>query len=373
VYADEPDVNLTNNAATAVTEVVPLPPPLYGVNAVGFPTAAIINWSTLSNGTTQVSYGLTTNYGSISSLDTSARTNHSVLLTGLLPDNLYYFQVSSVVSGVVYTATGTVTTTATLIMQEPDGAYFGDWTLSSAAADKFGSFFQYSSTTPDQFLPSATAAFNAVLPVPGHFDVSLWYSSDVNHSANCPVFVLSATDTIAMTVNQVVGGHWVPLGLNVNFPDATGSVQLQNNTGEPNKTIVANAVKFSYTLGQDKPTDGSVPAWWAAYYLGTNSVSGSDDSDSDGYSNFGEYVLGTTPGDSTSKITFAVQTTNNTETVVFGPYQGGRVYRLQYRADFNSPWATLPNTASVDANGNGVFTLNPALTGFFRLQASLAP
>jgi hypothetical protein len=28
---------------------------------------------------------------------------------------------------------------------------------------------------------------------------------------------------------------------------------------------------------------------------------------------------------------------------------------------------------SVDANGNGVFTLSPALPGFFRLQVSLAP
>ena len=373
VYANEPDINLTNNEAMTVTDVLPLPPPIYNLNPIGFPTAVIINWNTLSNGTTQVAYGLTTNYTAVSTFDGTLRTNHSVLLTGLLPDSLYYFQVSSVVSGVVYTATGTVTTTATLIMEEPDGAYFGDWTLSSAISDKFGSFYQYSTTSPDQFLPSATAAFNATLPVPGHYDVSLWYPSSINNSPNVPVFVLSATDSIATTVNETVGGNWVPLGADVNFPDGAGTVQLQNNTGEQNKTINANAVKFSYTLGQDKPTDGSVPPWWSLYYLGTNSVSCSADADGDGYSNFAEYVLGTTPGDPTSTLTFAVQTTNNTETIVFGPYQGGRVYKLQYRADFSSPWVTLPNTASVDANGNGVFTLNPALTGFFRLQASLAP
>lgn len=372
VTADEPDVIPANNQAMASTEIIPTPPPLYNVSAVGFPTAAVINWYTLSNGTAQVAYGLTTNYSSVSTLDPVVRTNHSVLLTGLLPDMLYYFQVSSVVSGVVYTATGTFTTTATLILQEPDGAYFGDWTLSSALPDKYGSFYQYAASNPDQFSPTATAAFNGIMPQPGHYDVSMWFPSSTNNTVNCPVFVISATGTIAKTVNEVAGGFWLPLGSNVNFPDGAGTVQLQNNTGEQNKLVIANAVKFAYVLGQDKATDGSVPPWWSLYYLGTNSASGSADADGDGYSNYAEYVLGTTPNDSTSALSFTVQSTNNTETVVFAPYVGGRVYSLQYRADLNSPWSTLPNAASVDANGNGVFTLNPALAGFLRLQVSLA-
>jgi hypothetical protein len=185
--------------------------------------------------------------------------------------------------------------------------------------------------------------------------------------------VMSSTGTSAKTVDQVVGGHWEPLGANVNFAEGTGTVQIQNNTGETGKRVVANAMKFAYTLGQDKPADGSVPAWWSVYYLGTNSASGSADADGDGYSNYQEYVLGTTPGDSGSTLTFTATKTNNTEVIVFAPYQGGRVYQLQYRPDLDSPWTTLPNTATVDANGNGVFTLNPALNGFLRLQVSLAP
>jgi len=371
VTADEPDVNLANNQATLSTDVVPTPPPLYGVEAIGFPTAAVVNWYTLSNGTAQVAYGLTTNYSLISTFDPTLRTNHTALLTALVPDSLYYYQVSSVVSGIVYTATGTFTTTATLIMEEPDAAYFGDWTLSSALSDKYGSFYQYTASTPDQFLPTATAAFNATLPAPGHYDVSMWFPTYSNNTVSLPVFITSATGTIAKTVNETVGGSWLPLTANDNFPDGTGSVVLQNNTGEDNKVVIANAVKFSYTLGQDKPTDGTVPAWWSQYYLGTTSASGSADADGDGYSNYAEYVLGTVPGDATSGLTFTVNKANNT--IVFGPYQAGRVYQLQYRPDFNSPWTTLPNTASVDGNGNGVFTLNPVLTGFFRIQASLAP
>ncbi|MGZ5516990.1 MAG: protease pro-enzyme activation domain-containing protein [Limisphaerales bacterium] len=373
VTANEPDLALTNNDTTATTQVVPLPPPVYNVNAIGYPTAAIINWNSLSNGTTQVAYGLTSSYGSISTLDVTPHTNHSVLLTGLVPDRLYYFQITSVVNGTPFTATGTFTTTATLILQEPDSLLYGLWTFSSASGDKYGSSFQYANTTTDPYTADATAIFNATLPVAGQYDVAMWSPSGSNHTTNCQVYVVSSAFTIFASIDQSVGGHWVSLGSNLSFPDATASIQLQNNTGEQNKEIIANAVKFSYSLGQDKPVDGSVPGWWSQYYLGTNSVSGSADADDDGYSNFTEYVLGTAPNDPTSHLSFSSKSTTNGVQIVFGPYQAGRVYQLQYRANFNSPWANLANTATADANGNGTFTINSALTGFFRLRASLAP
>jgi uncharacterized repeat protein (TIGR01451 family) len=373
VYANEPDVNSTNDDATAVTQVVPVPPPVYNVNAIGYPTAGIITWNTVSNGTAQVAYGTTPALGSVTTFDGTLRTNHMALLTGLIPDTLYYFQVTSVVSGAVYQATGTFTTTATLILQEPDGAYFGDWTLSSAALDKFGSFYQYAVSSSDPFAPDSTATFNATLPAPGKYDVSIWSPSGNNNSAHVPVVVIGATGSTQTIINEVTGGKWVSLATGFNFPDGGGAVQVMNNTGEQNKAVVANAVKFSYNLGQDKLSNGSIPGWWLQYFFGTNNVAAAADSDGDGYSNYTEYVLGTTPNDPASHLAFSVQNGTNGVTIAFAPYQGGRVYQLQYRADLNSAWVTLAATPSVGANGVGTFTVAPNLTGFFRLQVSVAP
>ena len=61
-------------------------------------------------------------------------------------------------------------------------------------------------------------------------------------------------------------------------------------------------MRWDYDPAQDYPTNGTVPAWWATYYFGTNAyanpnASGSADADRDGYSNYAEYVFGTNPTD----------------------------------------------------------------------------
>jgi phosphodiesterase/alkaline phosphatase D-like protein len=59
-------------------------------------TGATITWNTYEPATTQVKYGITSGYGSTSSLNPSLVTSHSVTLTGLLPATLYHYQVISV-------------------------------------------------------------------------------------------------------------------------------------------------------------------------------------------------------------------------------------------------------------------------------------
>ncbi len=77
-------------------------PPIMGgaaytkVTVVPNQTGATITWKTYEPATTQVKYGITSGYGSTSSLNPSLVTSHSVTLTGLLPATLYHYQVISV-------------------------------------------------------------------------------------------------------------------------------------------------------------------------------------------------------------------------------------------------------------------------------------
>ena len=58
--------------------------------------SATVTWTTNEPATSQVDYGLTTSYGSTTTLDPTLVTAHSVLLTGLAPSTTYNYRVRSV-------------------------------------------------------------------------------------------------------------------------------------------------------------------------------------------------------------------------------------------------------------------------------------
>src|SRR6266581_1227701 len=66
-------------------------------------TIATISWTTASNATSQVEYGLTPNYGTLSSSNSTLVTNHVVLLNGLMVGSNYFFRAISTVGGAQYT------------------------------------------------------------------------------------------------------------------------------------------------------------------------------------------------------------------------------------------------------------------------------
>jgi peroxiredoxin/DNA-directed RNA polymerase subunit M/transcription elongation factor TFIIS len=57
--------------------------------------SAVITWTTNENATSQVEYGKTSSYGKTSNKNTSLTLDHSVKLTGLEANTLYYFRVLS--------------------------------------------------------------------------------------------------------------------------------------------------------------------------------------------------------------------------------------------------------------------------------------
>jgi hypothetical protein len=73
----------------------PLPVFIRSVAATPGSVNAVITWQTIAPASSQVEYGSTTNYGSLSPLDSTPNTNHSVTLNGLSPLTRYYFRVIS--------------------------------------------------------------------------------------------------------------------------------------------------------------------------------------------------------------------------------------------------------------------------------------
>ena len=81
----------------------PLPSDLKNLNVDPSPTTTTLTWGTDLPTTTQVAYGLTTNYGSTTPLQTRLTRKHVATLAGLTPGSTYYFRASSTASGLTFT------------------------------------------------------------------------------------------------------------------------------------------------------------------------------------------------------------------------------------------------------------------------------
>ncbi|HEX4120361.1 MAG TPA: hypothetical protein VH619_07085 [Verrucomicrobiae bacterium] len=379
VFSPDFDTNLVNNTAKALVTITPALPMISNLVVTPLASSAFISWKTGALATGQVQYGLTSSYGSVSSVSTTASSNHLVLLTGLARDVNYYFNVESWVGGTLYTTNGTFSTADTLILNTQDANYTGLWNGSSIGTGIYdGGYYQATKTT--NINPTAWAAYTPDIPVAGNYDVSIWYPQNPIYTTNAQVYISGATNELILGVNQTTGGGgWDVLATNIYFAAGTGgNVTIYNDTGETNKTIVANAMRWVYDAAQDDPSNGVAPAWWNSFYFGTNAVvSGAADADGDGYSNYAEYVLGTDPTNPNSFLNFSVAPeAGGVITVTFSPWQGGRVYQLLSAGDLASPvWTPLTNTVSVNTNGDGVFTINQSAAGnsFYRLSAQVAP
>ena len=69
------------------------PPGIFNVAAIASTTTATVTWATDETATSQLNYGLTTNYTSTTTLDTNLVTAHSINLTGLSTNTLYHYRI----------------------------------------------------------------------------------------------------------------------------------------------------------------------------------------------------------------------------------------------------------------------------------------
>ena len=93
----------------------PLPGFINDLAVTAQSTNATITWTTISNSTSQVEYGTTTNLGTFTTLDSALVTNHSVTLTGLSPTTDYYYRAISVFGGTSFYATNRFVTSISTV------------------------------------------------------------------------------------------------------------------------------------------------------------------------------------------------------------------------------------------------------------------
>lgn len=125
----DPGVNMsalssaTINTVNGITVFDTTPPTLTNISSNSVTTSsAVISWSTNESSDTQVEYGLTSSYGSVSALNTSPTQLHTVLFSSLLPNTVYHFRVKSrdangnlaVSSNGTFTTTSDTTTSSTI-------------------------------------------------------------------------------------------------------------------------------------------------------------------------------------------------------------------------------------------------------------------
>ncbi len=86
-----------SNETSAVVAAADTQAPVISLVASSSITASsvTISWTTNEGATTQVEYGVSTAYGSLTSLDTVMRTAHSVGIGGLAPATIYHYRVGS--------------------------------------------------------------------------------------------------------------------------------------------------------------------------------------------------------------------------------------------------------------------------------------
>jgi hypothetical protein len=220
--------------------------------------------------------------------------------------------------------------------------------------------------------------FRPNIPASAAYDVYVWYSAGTNRSVQAPVVVGYNGGGAEVFVNETInGGSWQKVANAVPFAAGTnGFVRLGNGSGENNRVVIADAVKFTYSAAQDSPTDGTVPGYWANFFFGTSTINPALDLNGNGYTIYQDYVLGISPVDPGSHLAMICQPVPGVGVqVIFAPFDSGRVYQLSTAASVANPvWTNLNLPVTSDAYGNGVITAPiPAGPAYYRLVVRMAP
>ncbi len=117
VASDAAGNTASSSVSFTVTNVA-VPPVISAVNAGAVTSSgATITWTTDQASNSQVAYGTTSGYGSLSALNSTLVTSHSVTLTGLAASTTYHYQVLSQNAQGTLASSGDFTFTTAVALQ----------------------------------------------------------------------------------------------------------------------------------------------------------------------------------------------------------------------------------------------------------------
>ena len=116
-----------------------------------------MTWTTNETSTSRVEYGISTNYGGLSNLDSNLLTSHTLTLSGLTPNTVYYFRVlSSDQAGNQATSAGSNFTTQN-VPQPDTPAAIDDLTVRTGASSRNSVILDWTATGADGTEGTASA------------------------------------------------------------------------------------------------------------------------------------------------------------------------------------------------------------------------
>jgi serine/threonine protein kinase len=133
-----------------------------------------------------------------------------------------------------------------IIIDSPQANYTGNWISGGISPEKHGLTYRYARTIAGTDTPTATATFTPVLSAAGDYHVDVWYSKGDKRSAKAKYQIVYRDGSIEVLVDQNKNSaRWVRIGRALKFASGTnGFVRLRNDTGESDKLIIADAVRF---------------------------------------------------------------------------------------------------------------------------------
>jgi hypothetical protein len=248
VYAQFQDA--AGNWSTAVTDTIVLDttaPTISARTATNITgTSATITWTTNEAATSQVEYGLTTSYGSITTIDQTLVTAHSIAITGLTPNTTYNWRVRSKdaagneaisANSTLTTAAAPDTTNPTVALTAPavNAIIAGTVTLTATASDNVA-------VAGVQFLLDGNPL--------GAEDTTSPYSLSWN-TASGALATTSGPHTLAARARDTSGNTATTTAINIVVDNVApvGTVAINSNAAATNNATVTLALSASDTQG----------------------------------------------------------------------------------------------------------------------------